>query len=119
MLSKLKRKPKLKKSLFIKRKTPTPAMVKIEAYLTRNEMMGYEIWSEKPRLEPEGHFRLIDWKETRGAFYFRIPTLDAITMESPLYLHHGKMRRVWLHLNLTKRGRLTHDEKMQAADDKS
>lgn len=97
--------------------------VKVPAYLTRCATMGYEVWSEKPEACPAsegGGFRnLVGWSPPMayGTFYFRLPTVDAIAMESPLYLHKGKMRKIWLHIDITGRTEITHAEETQETEE--
>lgn len=106
---------KLKRRKRAKKKLPSFCKVKVPAWLTRCAMMGYEIWSEKPELR-DGSFRiLIGWSTlVKGGHYLRLPDMDETLMSSPLYLHKGKMRRIWLHLDIKGRKRLTHAETMQA-----
>ena len=119
-VSKLKvRQKRKKRKKRAREKAPAFCKVKIAAWLTRCATMGYEIWSEEPQLERDGCFRLIltDKENSIGGFYFRVPSVDNIDMGSPLYLHQGRTRRIWLHIDITGRKRLTDAEIAQASED--
>lgn len=115
--------PKLKLRKPKKKRTPKPALAlgRMPAWLTRCPIMGYEVWSEKPEFR-EGRFcHLLGWendKESTTCFYFRLPSLDAIPISSPMYLNKGIIRRIWLNMNLVGR-KMTHAAGTQEVEAKT
>lgn len=96
-----------------KKRKPPHCEVTAPAWLTRCELMGYEIWSEKPERTENGGFCVpLGWttiNQTNG-FYLRLPSMDDTLEGSPLYLHLGAIRRINIHIDLTGRGRPIHAE---------
>ena len=113
--------PRQKRVPRVKPRSGT-CIVRVPAWLTRCATMGYEVWSDKPeRVEAAlggGFKNLVGWEETgeHGSFYFRVPFIDSVTMESPIHLNEGGMRRIWLNIELTCR-RMPHAEKAQTIKD--
>lgn len=79
--------------------------VRLRAWLTRSQLVGYEIFSNEP--EMRGISNDCMWQSTEedgygGNFYFSLPD-DVIPVNSPLFLKHGKKRRIWLTVEITGR----------------